>query len=153
MNELEIIIREDTNEGYLFYQQDPEVEQYLIYLSSPNFTIATHRVELEDPVLFRLNANRILSAVKIVIPRHAWQITQSIPVPVTTVTASLEFPVTTIQQHAFNLEANIVTATAYTHALVTFGQPEVATFWVALSSQCWALIAENRLKGFFMILE
>ncbi|NOK60514.1 MAG: hypothetical protein GFH27_549297n113 [Chloroflexi bacterium AL-W] len=152
MDELEIILREDTDEGALFYQPDPEVEEHLIYIRNPHFTVAEHRVELEDPVLFRLNINRILSAVKIVIPRHAWQIRPARPIPITSLKASLEFPLTTIQQHSFNLKADVITDADCTYTLLMFGKHETSPFWVALSSHCWALIAANRLKGFFILL-
>jgi|GEM_PF-7121756 len=45
------------------------------------------------------------------------------------------------------------TDAAYTYAVVTWGQPGQTTVWVALSSSCWALIAEDRLKGFFVHLQ
>jgi len=60
MDEVQIILRPATEEGRLVYQHDPEVADYLIYIESPQFTQAAYRLELEDPVLFRLNANRIL---------------------------------------------------------------------------------------------
>ena len=152
MNEVQIILRPATEEGRLVYQHDSEVASHLIYLESPQFTKTVYRVELEDPVLFRLNANRILGNVKIVIPRHAWTIAPPRAIPETSITANLEFSLATIQQRSFDLTANVTTDAAYTYAVVTWGQPEHATMWVAVSSSCWALIADDRLKGFFILL-
>lgn len=152
MHELQIILRPTIEEGRLIYQQDPEVADYLIYIKSPQFTKTVYRVELEDPVLFRLNANRILHNVKIVIPRHAWTIVPPRAIPEVSITASLEFSLATIQQRSFDLRAEVTTDPAYTYAVVTWGQPEQATMWVALSSSCWALIADDRFKGCFILL-
>jgi hypothetical protein len=103
MQELSVILREATDDGRLIYQHDLEVADYLIYARSPRFTQAVYRVELEDPVLFRLNANRILEAVKIVIPRHAWRIAPAQAMPTANISANLEFSSATIQQHSFDL--------------------------------------------------
>ncbi|MCG8352586.1 MAG: hypothetical protein MI924_32875 [Chloroflexales bacterium] len=152
IKELPVILREAADDGRLIYQHDPEVADYLISLRSPRFTQAVYRVELEDPVLFRLNANRILGAVKIVIPRHAWRIAPAQAMPTANLSANLEFSPTTIQQHSFDLFADVTTDATYTYALITFGQAETSTFWVALSDHCWALLADDRLKGFFIML-
>ncbi len=94
-----------------------------------------------------------MSNVKIVIPRHAWTIAPPQAIPQAPMTASREFSLATIQQGSFDLTATVTTDAAYTYAVVTWGQPEQATMWVALSSSCWALIAEDRLKGFFVRLQ
>jgi hypothetical protein len=153
MDEVQIILRPATEEGHLIYRHDPEVADYLMYIKSPQFTQAAYYLELEDPVLFRLHANRILGKVEIVIPRHAWTIAPPRAIPETSITASLEFSLATIQQGSFDLTANVTTDAAYTYAVVTWGQPEQTTVWVALSSSCWALIADDRLKGFFVHLQ
>ena len=152
MNEVQIILRPATEEGRLIYRQDPEVADYLMYIKSPRYTQAAYYLELEDPVLFRLHTNRILGAVEIVIPRHAWTIAPPRAIPETSITANLEFSLATIQQGSFDLTATVTTDAAYTYAVVTWGQPEQAPMWVAVSSSCWALIADDRLKGFFILL-
>jgi hypothetical protein len=153
MDEVQIILRPVTEEGRLIYRQDPEVADYLIYIKSPQFTRKVYHLSLEDPVLFGLNTNRILGAVEIVIPRHAWTIAPPQAIPQATMRASLEFSLATIQQGSFDLTANVTTDAAYTYAVVTWGQPEQTTVWVALSSSCWALIADDRLKGLFVHLQ
>jgi hypothetical protein len=153
MDEVQIILRPATEEGRLIYRHDPEVADYLMYIKSPQFTREVYHLSLEDPVLFGLNTNRILGAVEIVIPRHAWTIAPPQAIPQATMRASLEFSLATIQQGSFDLTANVTTDAAYTYAVVTWGQPEQTTVWVALSSSCWALIADDRLKGFFVHLQ
>jgi hypothetical protein len=153
MDEVQIILRPATEEGRLIYRHDPEVADYLMYIKSPQFTREVYHLSLEDPVLFGLNTNRILGAVEIVIPRHAWTIAPPQAIPQATMRASLEFSLATIQQRSFDLTANVTTDAAYTYAVVTWGQPEQTTVWVALSSSCWALIADDRLKGFFVHLQ
>ncbi|MCG8350240.1 MAG: hypothetical protein MI924_20940 [Chloroflexales bacterium] len=148
MQELPVILREATDDGRLIYQHDPEVADYLISLQSPRFTHVVYHVELEDPVLFSLNANRILGALEIVIPRHAWRIAPAQATPTANLSASLAFSPATIQQHSFDLFADVTTDAAFTYALIIFGQAEISSFWVALSDHCWALLADDRLKGF-----
>jgi len=152
MNEVQIILRPATEEGRLIYRHDPEVANHLIYLESPRYTQAAYYLSLEDPVLFRLHTNRILGAVEVVIPRHAWTIAPPQAIPETSITANLEFSLATIQQRSFDLTAEVTTDAAYTYAVVTWGQPEQTTMWVALSSSCWALIADDRFKGVFILL-
>jgi len=152
MNEVQIILRPATEEGRLIYRQDPEVADYLMCIESPRYTQAAYYLELEDPVLFRLHTNRILGAVKIVIPRHAWTIAPPQAIPETSITANLEFSLATIQQGSFDLTATVTTDAAYTYAVVTWGQSEQAPMWVAVSSSCWALIADDRFKGVFILL-
>jgi hypothetical protein len=72
--------------------------------------------------------------------------------PTANVSANLEFSPATIQQHSFDLCADVTTDAAYTYALITFGQAENSTFWVTLSNHCWALLADDRLKGFCTML-
>ena len=134
MQELPVILREATDDGRLIYQHDPEVADYLISLQSPRFTHVVYHVELEDPVLFSLNANRILGALEIVIPRHTWRIAPAQATPTANLSASLAFSPATIQQHSFDLFADVTA--------------EISSFWVALSDHCWALLADDRLKGF-----
>jgi hypothetical protein len=153
MDEVQIMLRPATAEGRLIYRHDPEVAAYLMSLKSPQFMQATYFLELEDPVLFRLDANRILGKVKIVIPRRAWTIAPARAIPEASMHANVEFSHATIQQGSFDLTADVTTDAAYSYAVITWGRPEYATMWVGLSSSCWALVADDRFKGLFVRLQ
>lgn len=152
-NDICVSLETPTEQGHLLYVRDPDVAEHLLYLRSPEFQRTTYSVTLEDPVIFRLDSEGILGSAKFVIPRRAWIQTATMPVPTAARSARLRFTPATIEQRSVDMTANVMTNKQYSYAAITFGSPEVHTFWVALSQNCFALLAGNRLKGFFILIE
>jgi len=56
----------------------------------------------------------------------------------------------TIRVHEYDREITAVSNLDLSAVHILIGSPEKLSRWVLLSGNCWAQIAENRLRGFFV---
>jgi hypothetical protein len=126
------------------------VAERLFSVESPLYRRQTYQVATNEPILFSLDTDRLLVAIEFIIPRCVWRVIPPRTPPAAPDVVSLAFTEQTVRHGVFDLDADVVTDTAYKYALVRFGTQEERMHWVSLSEHCLALIAENRLKGFFI---
>lgn len=152
MNDIEVTIQPFTERGRLRSCPPSEaaVAERLFSVKSPLYRRQTYQVETNEPMLFSLDTDRLLMAIEFIIPRCVWRVIPPRTPPAAPDVVSLAFSEQTVRHGVFDLDADVVTDISYTYALVRFGTHEARMHWVTLSEHCLALIADNRLKGFYI---
>jgi hypothetical protein len=56
----------------------------------------------------------------------------------------------TIRGYEYDREITAVTDLELSVVQILIGSPEKSSRWISLSENCWAQVAESRLKGFFV---
>lgn len=153
MEVIRVHLRAPVPGGYLLYHHDAEVDEHLLWLKTPASRPWSYKVEIDSQILFGLDAERMLVSLEILLGRHLWRVVPLEALPVAVQPARLEFSRATLRQRYFEMPVEITTNESRSYLWIQIGLSEQSAIWVALSNQCLALIAGDRLKGFFVALK
>jgi hypothetical protein len=151
LHDIQVELRPFTDRGRLLYHADWEMRERVFYLKSATFRQQHFQVATNDPILFSLDDDGLLVAVEFVIPRSVWQVRNESKKPLGAPAFNIAFSQTSIQHQSFDLFADVITDASFSYADIRFGMNEQPAHWITLSEHCFALIADDRLKGFHIL--
>lgn len=151
MDALSIALNKPTLEGRIYYKTDPQVEKHLIFLQSNLRRNIFYKIFING-VLLEMDSNKLLYDIEIQIPRRVWKIENSVTIPANIEEADISFPNLHKKSESYNLPIQIVTDHTYSRAQVFWGNQRSPSRSISLSNDCYALIYEQRLVGFFVNL-
>lgn len=165
MDKVRVILREPTPAGRLYYRNDPEIEDSLIYIRNPNlgtgfnaYTILVHYLVLLD-----VGPDLVLRNVDFMIRPKNWTVSPSITLPQISKMADIGFQpfdeyesskkFVNSNRKGIHADLPIFTEADPLGSYVYFmfdKQVSTKSIWIGLSDQCAALIDGDFLKGFFV---
>ena len=169
MREIVVSLREPSEKGRLYYARDPEIERDIVFIDNPLPRPRVHRVNIASCALIGFDSERILRDVEIMYNWRVWRIHPYLAMPQVTQDADLVLvdvesepawpPYTKtgcdeVVRHYYYVESDVsaTTNTDYSCVQFLFGKTGPVGEWIALSHQCFALVADNYLRGFFVQL-
>jgi hypothetical protein len=168
MPEVIVELRNATEQGRLYYERDPETDRFFISIENPPQRQRMHCVNINGGnVILWFNNDRILQLVDLscnwnnkVLHLEVPQVARVADVVLAGVEPEPGRPPYTrlgsdrvLRHHCdFDTVGNMITDTSHSCAQFLFGATEVAGEWIALSHQCFALVINNYLRGFFVRL-
>ena len=157
MEDIRVVLREPVPHGRLIYRPDPQIDHLILFIQSEVQEPIKYIVNINGAaVILDVTADHILHDVEFAIPRPAWKVAPLAVFPHPTQTAALALPDLTqryTQIVSPAMRAVVTTNDAQSYAQILFGEAPLEATWVALSDQCLALVAGDRLKGFFVRLK
>jgi len=170
MPEVIVELRNPTEQGRLYYERDPEIEGHIVYIQTPMRRRIIHSVIINGgQAILEFDADRILLDVEFISNWNAWRKLPVLEVPRVSRIADLALsnlepdperpPSTKIDRDGFlrhycSFDTVAMKTTDANRSCVQFlfGTTEPVGEWIALSHQCFALVADNFLRGFFVQL-
>lgn len=156
MDYLRVRLQQPTLAGRIYYRPDPQIEPHILFIASVNRRRLAYTININGgEVLIGITADRILQDVEFLIPRRAWNVVPRTIFPQSTHVADLVFPYVAEENVVVEWPRGTVSVTTdvqYSYAYAQLGESPPGALWVALSEQCFALVAEDLLKGFFVAL-
>ncbi|SRR6266508_3381045 len=170
MTETIVELRETSNEGRLYYKTYSGNKHNLLIVESLQPRQMAYCVNIEGGhLLLYFDTQRKLQEFEFGISRKHWQRLSNLPSPDGTELADISLrgvqsfhgkwkrphirkrvDGSTIRGYEYDREITAVTNLDLSAVHILIGSPETLSRWVLLSEDCWAQIAENRLKGFFV---
>ena len=170
MTETIVELRETSNEGGLYYKTYPGNKHNLLIVESLQPRQMAYCVNIEGGhLLLYFDTQRKLQEIELGIPRKHWQKLSNLTSPDGTESSDVflrgvqsfygkwTYPrirkrtdSSTIRGYEYDREVTAVTNLEFSVVQILIGSPEKSSRWISLSENCWAQIAENRLKGFFV---
>ncbi len=170
MTETIVELHEFSSDGRLYYKTYPGNKHNLLIVESVESRQMAYCVNIDGGLLLLyFDAKRKLQEIEFGIPRNCWQKSSNIPEPDVVESSDIflrgvqsyhgkwKHPYirkrvdgSTIRGYEYDREVTAVANSELSAVQILIGFPEKSSRWVSLSENCWAQIAENRLKGFFV---
>jgi hypothetical protein len=152
MDILKVALLEPTTEGRIYYSRDHTIEPEVLFIETKVDRPKAFGINLEGgSVLLKLDANHILKSAEFVYHRRAWKISQ-IEIPEPKYTRDIQLPNVELWYNGFEMDVTAVTDEQYHYVQFRFYKFSGEEEWIALSDECYALIVEGNLCGFFIKL-
>ncbi|WP_161668826.1 hypothetical protein [Kallotenue papyrolyticum] len=151
MKDIRIQLQNPTDRGRLYPRYDAEADLLEVTSAVPGEW--SYGVDIDGAIIFDLDADQILTNVDVLISKRYWEVIVPVTVPQATREASIRFLEDTIRHKSFNIPVVVQTDPLRSHTYILLGGPEKIGTWIALSNRCLALVKEDCLKGFFIILQ
>ncbi len=170
MPEVIVELRNPTEQGHLYYERDPETDHLFISIENPQRRQMIHCVNIHGGrVILQFDRDRILQLADLGCNWNTCGKVKHLDVPKATRSADVvlagvepepEYPPYTRLGHDgvlrhycdFDTEVSMLTDTNHSCAQFLFGATQPVGEWIALSHQCFALVANKYLRGFFVRL-
>ena len=163
-------LRESSSEGRLYYKTYPGNKHDLLIVESLQPRQMAYCVNIEGGLLLLyFDTKRKLKEIELGIPRNRWRKSSDLPKPdaiesldiflrgVQSYHGKWKHPhirkrpdTSTIRVYEYDHEVTVVATSELSAVQILIGSPENSSRWISLSEHCWAQIAENHLKGFFV---
>jgi hypothetical protein len=170
MTETIVELRKTSSEGRLYYKTYPGNKHNILIVESLQPRQMAYCVNIEGGhLLLYFDAQRKLQDIEFGISRKHWQRLSNLPGPdrsessdvflrgVQPLHGKWKHPHirkrddgSTIRGYEYDREVTAVANSELSAVQILIGSPETSSRWISLSENCWAQVAENRLKGFFV---
>lgn len=162
--ELIINLISPTGRGCLYYHPDPQLEPGMFFIDSLVAQNIAYTVNIDGGgILLRANEDHTLMMVEFLKPRRRWQIVALLEAPQPTQTNDIEFAIVPSEKTSFlglgassEFDADITYLTDEHFSAVQIAIGEIGGHlekkWIALSSECFVLVAGDELRGFYIKL-
>jgi hypothetical protein len=152
IQDVRVSLGQPTEPGRLYYHYDAEIDKNILSLASAIPRSWSYEINIDNLILLDLDSERVLGMVDIMIPKRSWKVEAISVLPHATKAADLIFPEVTHRYEFIELPVQVMTDEARSYAYILIGLTEQESIWIELSEKCLALVAEDRLKGFFVVL-
>lgn len=149
MSQIRIRLRPPTAYGRLYPRYDTEAN--LLEVGSAISRDWLYGVDIDGALIFDIDANHILANFDLLIRPELWEVTPLPNRPKPLQEADIEFLDETIRHKSFTMPLRVQTDRNRSYAHIMFG-PSKDGIWITLSEYCMALLADDCLAGFFVIL-
>lgn len=147
MSRIEVVTRPASVNGRLYPRYDEEAG--ILTVESRVFRPWPFGVDIDGNLVFDLDANCILAAFDLHIPRDKWKRDWT-PIPLPTAReANLEFTGPTVKHKSFQIPISVRADPAGRQVEIRFGCQEPDEF-IMLSESCYAILAARELVGFLI---
>lgn len=150
MDEIQIKLKTATSHGRLYPRYDTDANILEVESTVPRSW--PYGVDIDGRIIFDIDADFILANVDILIPRRRWKLATSLEEPQGLRDMDIEFSQASVKHKSYHLPVEVQTDGSKSRVYVSIGETEQRATWVALSERCLVLVAEDRLKGFFLKL-
>lgn len=152
LKQVQIQLSEPTERGRLYYYQDLEIEKNILFIQNNIRRRRSYSINISCLVILGIDDNHLLKSVEIIYPQRAWEIESSPATIRDSFAADIVIP--NLSSKTTNIELPVVVLTDHqkSYAQVSIGTLDEDAEWIALSNQCFALIKESLLQGFFISL-
>jgi hypothetical protein len=153
MNELYVRILDDTKPYQLLLANDTEVKNHLIFLKNPVESRIVYSININGgELILGLDGSRRINSLELNRSKKDWQIINEKPLsqPITN-KGCIEFVNINSRHNELDLQIVVQTDKLYSGVKIDIGIEKVLNpLWVAISEQCFAEIAGDYLKGFWI---
>ena len=143
-------LRPPTPHGRLYPRYDEEAD--LLEVGSRFEREWTFGIDIDGTIIFDIDANYVLANFDLLIPKRYWEVSTELTRPTKTRKWNLEVLARSIEHKSFHLPLIVNTNQARSAVQITFGSLEEGTKWAELSDDCFALVRQDILCGFFILL-
>lgn len=154
MNEIKVSLLNSTKEGRLYYQNNPEIEPFVIFLHNNLKIKRTYSINIDSAIILDINENHVLQGAEFIIHKNVWKIDPKIVVPhppeneadirVENLIAVNELIETPVQS---------ITDDKYRYVIFDWGADSNHKKWIYLSEKVYAAISDANLTGFYINLQ
>lgn len=170
MPEVIVQLHEATEPGRLYYERDPGTERHIVSIESSHRRVVIHSVVINGSfAVLMFDVDRVLTFADF---GCNWNVCSKVPrlgmpravraadLVLVNVEPASEWPPHTrlghdgVLRHSCSFDTDVDTITDTEHSCVQFlfGATEPIGEWIALSHQCFALVNNDCLRGFFVRL-
>lgn len=149
MDKILIGLRPPSSAGRIYYSWDPQIEQQILFLKSIVTRRQRFNVNVDNQVLFSIDANNLLKSIEVLISRKAWTVEEDIEKPKANSAFDIEFSNLKKERTFIELPIKVSTNIKFSYALISMGVQTQSSFWIALSDQCLAKVTQSSLEGIF----
>ena len=153
IQDVRVSLRKPTVPGRLYYQYDAEIDKHILSMETNVRRPWLYEINIDNQILLDLDDERVLGLVDIMIPKHSWEVDAVLDLPHAAQVADLIFPEVTHRYEFIELPIKVKTNKIRSYACVLIGSIEEKSIWIELSEKCLALVANDRLCGFFVTLQ
>jgi len=171
MKETIVQLREPSIEGRLYYRPTSDHKHNLLLIQNPQLRQMAYCVNIGSVLLLYFDARRKLQDIEFGIHRNYWQKSSSLSEPADMSKSSDIFLLgiksnsgkwkhhhiwrrhtedSSIRTYEYECRVIALTNLELSAVQIVIGVPDKSARWISLSEYCWAQIADNRLKGFFI---
>jgi hypothetical protein len=152
MRSIQVNLLSPTKYGRLYYQHSPEIEPFVLFVQNDLKYKRTFSINIDSAIILDLNKNQIIQAVEFVIHKKVWKIDPKLVPPHPEIEADLQVTNLSSRNEAIETPVRSFTDEKYQYVFFDWGTNDNDKKWVYLSEQCYALIANNSLIGFFVYI-
>ena len=151
MNEIQVRLLEQSENGRLYYRPDHQVHPFVYYLENPKKEKKrAFSINIDSAVIIDLNKDYLVQSVEFNIHKKIWQSTPDLIIPAISISADIH--VTNLKETNALVEKQVTSKTNYNQSITLFTWMEVNSDgnWIKLSDQCFAYILDSYLGGFLV---
>ncbi len=72
MNDIKVSLLNSTKEGRLYYQNNPEIEPFVIFLHNNLKIKRTYSINIDSAIILDINENHVLQGAEFIIHKKVW---------------------------------------------------------------------------------
>jgi hypothetical protein len=150
MKEIHIQLEPSTAAGQLYPRYDEEAN--LLEVGSRVPRDWPYGVDIDGRIIFDIDTDYILANFDLLIRRRLWKVSSNLEIPQPLRKSNIKFTVESLKHKSFSLPLSINTNKEKSCVQILIGKTRDNADWVTISEYCFALIADEKLKGFFILL-
>jgi hypothetical protein len=152
MDDIRVNLLNSTKHGRLYYQPNPEIEPFVLFLQNGLKTKRTYSINIDSAIILDINENQVLQGAEFIIHRKVWKIDPTFELPHPEIEADIQIANLLNRDEIMETTIRSITDEKYRYVFFGWETENSEKKWVALSKQCYALISGTSLAGFFINL-